>query len=262
MMEENLRKLVDYSIPGDEQSIVISGSSSRLYTRYEPPMKFLSSNTGYEMALYRLETYFSFPNIDSTNNSIRISIDGGKNWLDLKIPTGCYGIDGINEALQRLLPDVVKNDDKVKRPYLVLSGNRNTLKCVLEIMKDTTIVDFDIENSIRSVLGFEAKKYKGGSKRYESENNVNILRVNSILVNCDVIASSRINGMPASVIYNFFPNVSPGEKIICQPKHIIYVPITLSIISSMTVWITDERNKLLDLRGEELTLTFHIRKRR
>ena len=112
------------------------------------------------------------------------------------------------------------------------------------------------------MLGFEARKYKGGSKRYESENNVNILRVNSILVNCDVIASSRINGMPASVIYNFFPNVSPGEKIICQPKHIIYVPITLSIISSMTVWITDERNKLLDLRGEELTLTFHIRKRR
>ena len=89
-MEENLRKLVDYSIPGDEQSIVISGSSSRLYTRYEPAMKFLSSNTGYEMALYRLETYFSFPNIDSTNNSICISINSGKNWLDLKIPTGCY----------------------------------------------------------------------------------------------------------------------------------------------------------------------------
>ena len=108
----------------------------------------------------------------------------------------------------------------------MLSGNRNTLKCVLEITKETTIVDFDIENSIRSVLGFEARKYKGGSKRYESENNVNILRVNSILVNCDVIASSRINGMPASVIYNFFPNVSPGEKIICQPKHIIYVPLT------------------------------------
>ena len=261
MIEENLNKLVEYTIPGEEQSIVVSGTNSRLYTRYEPPMEFLSSNTGYEMALYRLETYFSFPNIDSTNNCIRISIDSGKNWLDLKIPTGCYGISGINETLQRLLPNV-NNDKKFDRFYLVLSGNRNTLKCVLEIMKDTTIVDFDVENSIRSVLGFEAKKYKGGSKRYESENNVNILRVNSILVNCDVIASSRINGMPASVIYNFFPNVSPGEKIICQPKHIIYVPLTMSIISSMTVWITDEQNNLLDLHGEELTLTFHIRKRR
>ena len=111
------------------------------------------------------------------------------------------------------------------------------------------------------MLGFEAKKYKGG-KRYESENTVNILSVNSILVNCDVISSSRVNGKLAPVVYNFFPNVSPGEKIVSQPKNIIYVPLTMSIISSMTVWITDQESNLLDLRGEQLTLTFHIRKRR
>ena len=137
------------------------------------------------MALYRLETWYSFPNIDSSNNSIRISIDSGKNWLDLEIPVGCYGIDGINEALQRLLlPHKSVNDGKINEPYVVLSGNRNTLKSVLEIMKESTIIDFDTKNSIRSVLGFEAQKYKGG-KRYESENTVNILSVNSILVNCD-----------------------------------------------------------------------------
>ena len=260
-MEENISKLVEYTIPGDEQRLTISGSNSRLHIRYDPPMEFLSSNAGYEMGLYRLETWYSFPNIDSSNNSIRISIDSGKNWLDLKIPVGCYGINGINDTLQRLLPRKSVNDGKVNEPYVVLSGNRNTFKCVLEIMKESTIIDFDTENSIRSVLGFQAKKYKGG-KRYESENKINILIVNSILVNCDVISSSRVNGKFAPVIYDFFPNVSPGEKIVSQPKHIIYVPITMSIISSMTVWITDQENNLLDLRGEQLTLTFHIRKRR
>ncbi len=68
----------------------------------------------------------------------------------------------------------------------MLSGNKYTLKCVLEIMKDSTIVDFDVVNSIQSVLGFEKKKYKGG-KRYESENKVNILSADPILVHCDVI---------------------------------------------------------------------------
>ncbi len=261
MMEENLKKLVDYSSPGDEQYIIVSGSSSRLHTRYEPPMEFLSSNAGYEIALYRLETYFSFPNIVSSNNTLRLSIDSGKNWLDLKIPVGCYGIDGINEALQRLLP-YKSNDGKGRNePYVVLSGNKNTLKCVLEIKKDSAIIDFTVKNSIRSVLGFQAKKYKG-VQRYESEEKVNILSVNSIQVHCDVIDSSRLNGMPTPVIYNFFPNVSPGEKIVSQPKHINYVPLTMSVISSMTVWVTDQKNNLLDLRGEELTITFHIRKRR
>ena len=259
-MEENLRKLVEYTIPGDEQRLVVSGSNSRLYTRYNPPMEFLSSNAGYEIALYRLETYFSFPNINSSNNSIRISIDSSKSWFDLKISIGSYDINGINDALQRLLLEK-SNDGKVKKPYLMLSGNTNTRKCVLEIMKDSTIVDFNTENSIRSVLGFEAKKYKGG-KRYESENKVNILSVNSILVHCDVINPSRVNGMLAPVIYNFFPNVSPGEKIVSQPQHLIYVPLTMSVIPSMTVWVTDQNRNLLDLRGEQLTLTFHIRKRR
>ena len=114
MMEDNLGKLVEYSIPGDEQYLVISDSKSRMYTRYDPPMEFLASNAGYEMALYRLETYFSFPNINSSNNCIRISIDSGRNWLDLKIPIGSYNIDGINEALQRLLPEK-RNDTNIKK---------------------------------------------------------------------------------------------------------------------------------------------------
>lgn len=259
-MERNLNDIIGYTIPGDEQCLIISGSESRLYTRYNPPMEFLASKDGYEMALFRLETYFSWPNINSSNNTFRISIDNGKNWLDLKIPTGIYGVDGINEVLQRLLIQNT-NDKRVEKSYFELSGNKNTLKCVLEIMNDSTIVDFEIENSIRSVLGFEAKKYKG-VKRYESENKVDILSVNSILVHCDVINPSRVNGVPEPIIYSFFPNVTPGEKIVSQPQHLIYIPITMSIISSMTVWVTDQKGNLLDLRGQQITLTFHIRKRR
>lgn len=261
MMEETLSKLVESTVPGDEQHLIISGTNSRLYSRYNPPMEFLSSsNAGYEIALLKLEMFYSFPNIICNNNSIRISIDNGKNWLDFKIPTGCYDIEGINDTLQRLLPEK-SNDGRVKVPHVVLSSNKYTLKCVLEIQKDSTIVDFKIDNSIRSVLGFEARKYQGG-QRYESENKVNILTVNSIRVHCDVINPTSVNGMLAPVIYSFSPNVPPAERIISQPQHIIYVPLTMSVIPSMTVWITDQNGKSLDLRGEELTITFHIRKRR
>ena len=103
-----------HTIPGDEQHLIMSGSDSRLYSIYNPPMEFLSSsNSGYDIALHRLEMFYSFPNINSSNNSIRISIDSGKNRLDLKIQIGCYDINAINEALQRLLPDK-SNDGKIK----------------------------------------------------------------------------------------------------------------------------------------------------
>ena len=256
------QQLVDNSKPGDVEYITVSGTNSRLFTRFNPPMVFDSAaNSGYEIALCRLETFYTFHNIDEKNNALRVSIDRGQNWFDLKIPVGCYDITGINEALQLLVGEVKKDVvQEKKQPYIVLTGNKNTSKVVLEIASNTTIVNFDVKNSIRSVLGFEAKKYVGG-KRYESENKINIIRVHSILVHCDISNSSRVNGMPAPVIYNFSPNVSPAEKIVCQPKHLMYVPLSLSVISSMTAWITDQEGRTLDLRGERLTLAFHIRKR-
>ena len=257
------RQLVDNSKPGDVEYITVSGTNSRLFTRFNPPMVFDSeANSGYEIALCRLETYYCFHNIDEKNNSLNVSIDRGQNWKELKIPVGCYDITGINEALQLLLEEVDKNNDREKKqPYIVFTGNKNTSKVVLEIASNTTIVDFNVKNSIRSVLGFEAKKYSG-RKRYESENKIDIVRVQSILLHCDIINSARFNGMSAPVIYNFSPNVPPSEKIICQPKHLIYVPLSLSVISSMTAWITDQEGRILDLSGERLTLAFHIRKRR
>ena len=209
-----------------------------------------------------METFYTFHNIDETNNALRLSIDHGRNWIDLKIPVGCYNITGINEALQLLLEEVKKNlVQEKKQSYIVLTGNINTGKCILEITSDTTIVDFDIKNSIKSILGFEAKIYTGG-KRYESENKIDIIRVHSILVHCDIINSSRVNGTLAPVLYSFSPNVSPAEQIVFQPNHLIYVPLSLSTISSMTSWITDQEGRVLDLGGEQLTLAFHIQKRR
>ena len=48
----------------------------------------------------------------------------------------------------------------------------------------------------------------------EIENLVDIMSANSILVRCDIIGTSRVNGIEAPVIYNFFPNAAPGDNIV------------------------------------------------
>ena len=61
---------------------------------------------------------------------------------------------------------------------------------MLEVLDVKCRVNFDEEDSLCTVLGFDRKEvYKVG--RHESEHIVNILSVNSILVHCDVIESSR-----------------------------------------------------------------------
>ena len=55
----------------------------------------------YEIALVNLETYYSFPNIDETNNIFVYSPDNGNSWVKIKIPEGSYEIDDINNTIQQ-----------------------------------------------------------------------------------------------------------------------------------------------------------------
>ena len=74
-MEEKLQILVEHAEPKPSHLIIVSGKQSRLKTTFNPPLAFPSR---YEMALRRLETYYSFPNIDATNNTVKVSKGTGK----------------------------------------------------------------------------------------------------------------------------------------------------------------------------------------
>ena len=82
----------------------------------------------------------------------------------------------------------------------------------------------------------------------------------SILVHCN-IHSSYMRGIQAPVVYNFFPNSAPGQKIIEAPSNLIYLPVTVDAISTLSMWLTDQHGKPLDLGGEVLTIRFHLRER-
>ena len=94
-------------------------------------------------------------------------------------------------------------------------------------------VDFGLNNSINSLLGFYSKHYSTGY--HESENMVNILTINSILVNIDIISGIYVNSFTQPTIYSFFPDVSPGYKIIENPHNLLYLPITSDTIHSNTI---------------------------
>ena len=185
------------------------------------------------------KTYYSFPNIDASNNHLKMSLDDGKTWMDIHIPTGCYNIKAIYNELQRFIMKKIGYKEDEKR--IILSPNPNTLRCVLDILDAKCQLDFNVDDSLCKVLGFNKKFYKAG--RYESENLVNILSINSTLVHCNVIEGSCLNRIEAPLIYSFFPDMSPGDKIVSTPLHLIYIPLTLNIISQMTCWLADQTEK-------------------
>ena len=238
--------------------IILSSDKTNFNTRFNPKLE-LDEKKKYEIALVNLETYYSFPNIDETNNTFVYSPDNGNSWEKIKIPEGSYEIDDINNAIQHEMEKRTHYDEINEDYYINIAPNTNTLKSVLILEKDYQ-VDFNHQNSLAKVLGFTGTKYTEGF--YESENVVDILRINSILVNIDIISGSYVNGTTKSTIYSFFPDVSPGYKIIESPVNLVYLPITLNTIDSLNVMITDQDDHLLNLRNEKLTIRFHVREAR
>jgi len=198
-----------------------------------------------------LETYYSFPNLSDENNVFRYSpgfIEVGRGdeddstlqrqWVEVQISEGSYDLIDIAKTIKIAMKRNGHNDESIK-----IMANTNTLKSVLEIQGDFQ-VDFRARNSISSVLGLRNQVYE--ESIHESDSVVNILSINSILVNVDVIGGSYVNGKTQNTIYSFFPNVSPGYKIVENPRNLVYLPVILDKINKMETVVMDQNGRKPD----------------
>ena len=227
-------------------SINLSRASSDIRTSIYPPIK-LDPSKRHEMALIRLETYNSIPNVDENNNIIRYELNG--EIYDIVIPTGAYELSQINEVIQNKL---------IHPNAFEILANNNTLKSIIRINETGVIVHFNHENSMKDLLGFHVETVEGIGE-HEGSSIVNILKVNSIFVNCDLVSGSFVNGSHEPVLYSFFPNVPPGYKVIETPGSPVYLPISQNYIESIRLWLTDQDRNAINLRGETLTCWLVIR---
>ena len=207
-MEDLLKQILKNTAHKTSFQIIVSDSESKFKTRLNPTLQ-LDKDKEYEIALVNLETYYSFPNIDETNNLFVYSPDNGNSLVKIKILEGSYEIDYINNTIQHEMKKRGHYDPINEEYYINISANSNTLKSVLILGKDYQ-VDFNNQNSIAKVLGFTNAKYTEGF--HESENVVNILSINSILVNIDIISGIYFNGKMKTPSTPFFCKSAPDIR--------------------------------------------------
>ena len=154
-----------------------------------------------------LETYYSFPNIDRSNNCFSYSPGANTPCFDIIIPEGSIHVEDIKEFIQRETRKNGHYDKANDKDNIQISANTNTLKSEM-FLKNNYEADFRKDKSINTLPEFHSNLYTSGF--HESDNMVNILTINSILVNIDIISSSYVNGSTQPTIYSCFPDVSPG----------------------------------------------------
>jgi hypothetical protein len=166
-----------------------------------------------------------------------------------------YEISQINSEIQMQM--ISNNDYDETNQTMNINISTSRLSSIIEITNPSYQIDFTVDNSIGSLLGFNKEIIKHGYNK--STNIVDIMNINSILVNTDFISSSVVNGTMAPAIHSFYPRVGPGYKIIEIPRHLIYYPINSHQINSIRIWLTDQDKKIVDIQGERVTVRIAIR---
>ena len=213
----------------------------------------LDPNKNYVLGLKNYSLWYSWFNVsaENNNNNFRYSRDSGASFSDLVIPDGNYSLDNLNTKLNSLIftNGGIKNS-------IVFAPNYNTLRVELSLASGYQ-VDFIPNNSLKNILGFNAQIYSAPFTSAPFPANITN-SVDAININCSLLNSSQnlLNDNPSQTLLQFVPSTSVGSNLAAQVSQITFLPITNSgNINSMRIFITDQNLNILNLNGENVSIS-------
>lgn len=232
----------------------LKGRQNILSANFYPPIQ-LDPKYNYAIALIGLRTYNSIANIEDDINNKFYYRDNENNLNVVKIPTGAYEISDIEKFLQTTLAAIDETD--CDDGQISLKPNNNTLKC--ELMSKY-VIDFSFADSLADLLGFSNRVLEK-NQLHESDLPVNIIRISSIRVECNIAKGSYYDNDQCHTIFEFCPEVEPGYSINIEPSNYIYLPIiNTRTIDNITLMLIDQDSYPVNFRGEEIVVRLVLKK--
>ena len=96
------------------------------------------------------------------------------------------------------------------------------------------------------MLGFKKKQVLKANITHESDAPVDIIKVNSLQVHCNVVQGAFTDGELEHTLHAFYPTVAPGFKIFEIPSNVIYLPVHVQRVDKITLSIVDQDGDIVD----------------
>jgi hypothetical protein len=127
-------------------------------------------------------------------------------------------------------------------------------------IKSSWTLDMTQTNSIGPLLGFERKMYPPTDHYIYSTKPVQLFTVHNIRIKTNLTRCNIQDGdVRDATLYEFPLAAAATEKIIERPLDPEYYSVVPERIHFLRVSVLDQQNKLMDFRGEMISLLLHFR---
>ena len=200
---------------------------------------------------------FTWFNVNSSygNQLIKYSSDNGTTFKDITFPAGVWNYTDFNTHIKDKTK-IVKDGD-IKYP-ITLVFDETTFRVTVTLDNDYQL-DLTASN-FNELIGFDKKVLK-------SENNIgprvpNLSQDTDILnIHCDLINDSLVDGQDTDIIYSFSTSVlRPSYSFTIEPRRVIFNPTNKNSISSIRIYITDGKRRLINLNGADTSFSLIMKK--
>ena len=211
----------------------------------------------YEIALVQYSMPYSWHNLSSkyNNNVFSYSTNGGGSYTNITIPNGNYSIEELNDYIVSTLGN----------SNIVIQANFNTGRVEL-VLANNHGVDFSVANSFRGLLGFDSAvvvNTSGVTTTTSATNPADINRgIEAISIHTNLVdaKNSLLNEKFSTSIFSFVPKTGPQSILAENIPNPIYVGVSLhGPLGRIQYSVRDNLGNIVDLEGESITLTFHLR---
>ena len=254
-----ISKMIEREIVLSSFSVKTGGNKPENFTtKFNQPID-LDPNEQYVVGLNRIiNMSFTWYNINAgrQNQLIRFSSDNGKTFSDIAFPAGVWEYEGMNDFIQKAT--VVKQADGKDFFPVNLAFSSTTFRVTITLASNYQL---DLtQSNFYDLIGFEKKILKDevnlGPKVPNLSQDTDMLNVH-----CDLTNSSLVDGKESDIVYSFSTSVlRPSYSFTLEPMRVTFSSVNKNRISSIRVYITDGKRRVVNLNGADTAFSLILKK--
>ena len=152
----------------------------------------------------------------------------------------------------------IKNITKVGDTYpITLEFDTTTFRVTVTLAENYQL-DLRASN-FNDLIGFDKKILASGM--HIGPRLPNLSQDTDILnIHCDLTNDSLVDGKDTDIIYSFSTSVlQPSYSFTLEPRRVTFNPINKITISSIRMWVTDGKRRLVDLNGADTSFSLILK---